>query len=277
MRAGALFGDDVDGEGDLDVGVQFHRDLCGAELLQRLGELRLAPVELDTGLGANRVDDVRRRHRSEEAAFLAGSGSDLDPLPGQLVGQRLRPFAIARVPGFTVAAHRFALLHDTLGRLDRQAARHEVVPRVAVGDLDEVALATDVLDVVAQHDLHDWSSPPAGAGAVASAAASAPSSAPFPTSAGALAPASSAPAVAALRSAGGSGMRSRSRSRSRSRRPPRLRCVTCRTLYGRSAISRAMRIARATARCCCALLPVTRRARILARSDMNRRSRLTSL
>ena len=35
-------------------------------------------------------------------------------------------------------------------------------------------------------------------------------------------------------------------------------------------------MASATSFCCWALLPVTRRDRILARSDMNRRSRLTS-
>ena len=62
VRAGALVGDDVDGEGDLDVGVQLHRDLGRAELLQRLGELGLASVELDTRLRAHRVDDVGRRH-----------------------------------------------------------------------------------------------------------------------------------------------------------------------------------------------------------------------
>jgi len=65
--------------------------------------------------------------------------------------------------------------------------------------------------------------------------------------------------------------------RSRSRPLPLLRWVTCRTLYGSNAISRATRIARATATCCCWLLPVTRRARIFARSDMKRRSRFTSL
>jgi len=58
---------------------------------------------------------------------------------------------------------------------------------------------------------------------------------------------------------------------------PSLRWVTWRTEYGSRAISRATRMARATARCCCASLPVTRRARILARSDMNRRSSATSL
>ena len=39
----------------------------------------------------------------------------------------------------------------------------------------------------------------------------------------------------------------------------------------------ARRIAFATCRCCWVELPVTRRARIFARSDMNRRNRLTSL
>jgi hypothetical protein len=57
-RASALFGNDVDGEVHLDVGVQFHGDLDRAELLEGLGELRLAAVELDAGLGTHRVDDV---------------------------------------------------------------------------------------------------------------------------------------------------------------------------------------------------------------------------
>src|SRR3972149_3333264 len=50
-----------------------------------------------------------------------------------------------------------------------------------------------------------------------------------------------------------------------------------RPTYGSSAISRALRMAIATWRWCWVQLPVTRRARILARSDMYLRSTATSL
>src|SRR3954464_6247644 len=48
-------------------------------------------------------------------------------------------------------------------------------------------------------------------------------------------------------------------------------------VYGRSAISRAFLTARAICRCCCEVTPVTRRARILPRSEMNLRSSAVSL
>src|SRR2546423_123665 len=48
-------------------------------------------------------------------------------------------------------------------------------------------------------------------------------------------------------------------------------------VYGRSAISRAFLTARAIWRCCWALTPVTRRARIFPRSEMNLRSSAVSL
>src|SRR6266516_3244641 len=50
-----------------------------------------------------------------------------------------------------------------------------------------------------------------------------------------------------------------------------------RALYGSRAISRAFFTAVATSRWCCTQLPVTRRARILPRSDTNLRSVMTSL
>src|SRR5262249_56134154 len=49
--AGALLGDDVDGERDLDVGGQRHRDLGFAQLLQRGGEPGPAAGALRTPLG----------------------------------------------------------------------------------------------------------------------------------------------------------------------------------------------------------------------------------
>jgi hypothetical protein len=52
-----LLGDDLDGEGDLDVAVEADRDLVGAERLDGL-DVELAPVEVDAGLGLDRLGDV---------------------------------------------------------------------------------------------------------------------------------------------------------------------------------------------------------------------------
>ena len=49
-----------------------------------------------------------------------------------------------------------------------------------------------------------------------------------------------------------------------------------RLVYGRSAISREFLIALAMSRCCCTVLPVTLRLRILDRSLTKRLRRLTS-
>jgi len=45
-----LFGDDVDGQHGLDIGVEPQRHLGGAQLLQRLGEAQVPAVDLDARL-----------------------------------------------------------------------------------------------------------------------------------------------------------------------------------------------------------------------------------
>ena len=71
-------------------------------------------------------------------------------------------WAASRVPavaGVAAAAHRVGLLLDARGRAQREPARHEEVAGVAVGDVDDVALLADVLDIGTQHDLHHASAP----------------------------------------------------------------------------------------------------------------------
>src|SRR5438105_10854422 len=237
-------------------------EIYAAELLQGLVEVDLPPVDLGARLLLHGIGDVDRGHRPEQPTFGAGPRLDRDRAPLELGRQRLRGLTLTSVAYFAVPPHRVGLLLTAGGCLQRQAARHEVVARVAVGDVHDVALVAEIFDIGADDDLH--SSPSSSAAVTSASSSSTPAS-------------SSASPLAALGCSGSGRISRSSRSpRSRSRRPFE-RCVTCRTLYGSSAISRATRIARATATCCCWLLPVTRRARIFARSDMNRRRRFTSL
>ena len=64
-------GDDLDGEPELDVGVQLDRDLVGADRPDRLVEVDAAAVELDAGLGQHRLGDVGRGDRAEQLALGA--------------------------------------------------------------------------------------------------------------------------------------------------------------------------------------------------------------
>jgi len=96
------------------------------------------------------------------------------------------------------------VLHPTLRRLNGEAPGHEVVARVAVGDLDHVPGDAELVDGLLEDDPH-------------------------------------------------------------------------RVEYGSRAISRAFLTAMATSRWCCTQLPVTRRARILPRSETNLRSIIVSL
>ena len=102
------------------------------------------------------------------------------------------------------ARERLGVLDHPLLGLDRQAPRDQVVARVAVGNLDDVAGDTELVDGLLEDDLH-------------------------------------------------------------------------RDEYGSRAISRAFLTADATSRWCWTQLPVTRRARIFPRSDMNLRSVTMSL
>src|SRR6185369_7477795 len=99
-----------------------------------------------------------------------------------------------------VAAHRVGLLDDTLRRLHRQPTGHEEVAGIALGHLEQVALAAEALDVLPEHDLHDVSSvssPSPTATATASGASS--------VSASPLSPASNVSSAGAASSSGASG------------------------------------------------------------------------
>ncbi len=283
---------DLDAHRRDDVGVQPDRHVDDAELLQRLVE-----VEARGGRSRRRVCACTASAMSEAVTEpksrppRPARAVIVDRAAGELRRRAPRAASRSRAScGLTVAAHRVGLLLAPGRRLDRQAlaargscarsrrrrrrcrpscrgcrrrragrsfidlrpraptatssARRRAVDRAST--LDRASASVDAVSLVDGLVVELLDRSPARARSAARLGALASRSPPSPRS-------------------------------PRSRRRPLLRCVTWRTLYGSNAISRATLIARATAACCCWSLPVTRRARIFARSDMKRRSRLTSL
>src|SRR6185503_16059332 len=93
----------------------------------------------------NRVGDVRRGDRTEQSTLATGPGLDRDRPTLELRGQRLRAFTVATLTCLPVAAHRVRLLLAAGRSLQREAPRHEVVTRVAIGDVDDLALLAQVV------------------------------------------------------------------------------------------------------------------------------------
>src|SRR5437660_2270253 len=150
-----LLGDDLDRQRHLDLAVEADRHLVRAQRLDGL-DRHLAPVELDACLGLDRLGDVGRGDRAEEPPALAGPRLDFDALGRQLAGGGLRPLLLPPVTDLAGTAHRLRLALDARGGHHGQALRHEVVPGVAGGHFDQVALVAEGVDVGPQHDLHVW-------------------------------------------------------------------------------------------------------------------------
>ena len=124
-----------------------------AELLDRLVQLQLAAVDLEA-LGGQRLGDVRRRDRAEQRLGLADLARDHDLDAGHAVGERLGDLLLLGLLGLELRALALDLLLVALGREQRQLARQQVVARVAVGDLHDLAAAPEVVDVFSQNDFH---------------------------------------------------------------------------------------------------------------------------
>ena len=86
---------------------------------------------------------------TEPNSFPSAPGLRLhrDDLRHQLLRDLFGRAPILGVANVAGAPHRRGLLDVAVGRLEREALRHEVVAGEAVGDLDDVALLADVGDV----------------------------------------------------------------------------------------------------------------------------------
>src|SRR6266851_6508894 len=156
LSAGS-FSHDADLEVRRDVAMELHRNGVVAELLDRLRELQLAAVQLEA-FGGERLGDVAAGDRAVERLGLADLAGNLDLDAGHPLRHCLGDLLILEL--FHVELHALALdlLFVALGRQQRHLPRQEVVARVAVRDLQQVAAASEMVDVFSQYDFHGLSS-----------------------------------------------------------------------------------------------------------------------
>ena len=88
------------------------------------------------------------------ASFSPTCRRDLDLQLAHPLRRSLRPPSDLRLARFGELLLALDLLLVVLGHQQRQLARQQVVARVAVGDLDDVAAAAEVVDVLSQNDFH---------------------------------------------------------------------------------------------------------------------------
>src|SRR2546426_266256 len=131
-----------------------HPDLVGAERSYRLVEMDILPVDLDAGTRLDRIGDIGGGHRAEEPALLAGPRRYFQPTRDQFRGERLELDLLFRHPSDVSPLQALGVLQGTLLGLDGQAAGHEEVPRISVGDVDDVPGIPELLYGLLQDDLH---------------------------------------------------------------------------------------------------------------------------
>src|SRR3954453_7440884 len=145
-----LLVDDDRLDGRRDVVGDLHDDHVGADVLDRLLEVDLPAVELEPAGVADRVGDVLRGDRAEQAAVIARLLVD-----GQHGAREGRGVLLRLLDGLGRRA--LGALHAVLRGLDRalrrrlgEAARDEEVAEVALRDVDDRAALADALDVLEQ-------------------------------------------------------------------------------------------------------------------------------
>src|SRR5690348_3748551 len=152
-RALAVLGDDhVDVSAH--VAVQLERDLMLAQLLDRLFQIDLVPVDLDAVLRLQRGGDVLVRDGAEGLVFGADPQAHDDGLVVDLIGYRLRLVAILGLALDRRVAQPLGLGLGSLPGGHRQLAAQEEVAAITVRDLLNVPGATEVVDIFCQQDPH---------------------------------------------------------------------------------------------------------------------------
>ena len=116
-------------------------------------QLELAAIDLEA-LRGQRLGDVGRGDRAVQRFGLADLAGDDDLDVGQPIGDRLGDLLLLGFLGVELGALALDLLLVAVGRQQRQLARQQVVARVAVGDLHDLAAAPEVVDVFSQNHFH---------------------------------------------------------------------------------------------------------------------------
>ena len=119
----------------------------------------LAAVDVDAVLLGERVGDILARDRAEELAAFADAHGDLDADLFELRGQKAR--LVGRLLLLPCGGIRLLLrrLKVRCRRFDGELLGQQEVPAVAFRNLDDVTLASDLLDVLLQYHFHLYHSP----------------------------------------------------------------------------------------------------------------------
>lgn len=115
-------GDDLELDVRVDVLVQAHGGLVGADGADLLADLDLALVDLAQAGGLDGVGDLLGLDRAEQTALGAGLGRDRDGGRGQRGRQGLRVLERGELTGRTSGLDGLDLALGALGPLGRKAA-----------------------------------------------------------------------------------------------------------------------------------------------------------
>ena len=152
----AALGHDERAHGRGHVGEELDGDFVAADLLDRLGQVDLAPVDADLRHLPELVGEIGRRDRAEQRPGRAGLDVEAEL---RLLERRRQLARLVERRGLLPRALRGALLDlgdpRRRGRLG-EPARDQEVPRVPARDVDDLAAQADLLDVLAQDDLHQF-------------------------------------------------------------------------------------------------------------------------
>src|SRR5688572_33111266 len=118
------------------------RLMC-AETLDRAVEVQPLTIDLWPPGFHDCVGDGLRGYLSEQAAAVAGFRRNANLERRKLRGEVVGLFAVAHLAHLARTPDRLHLFEGALRRAVGQSARDQEIPRVAVGNVDDVARATE--------------------------------------------------------------------------------------------------------------------------------------
>src|SRR3954447_21102473 len=140
-------------DGGLDVAPHRDRDAVGAERLDRVVQRHLAAVDPDLSRLPDGIGDVARGDRAVQPVLDPGAGLDREHGAVERVGDVARLLVALRL---VTPAHLLLALHlrdHAVAGGQRQLPRLQEVAHVAGGDVHDVALAAQFVDVLQQDRL----------------------------------------------------------------------------------------------------------------------------
>jgi hypothetical protein len=114
----------------------------------------LTGASIDSGELRDRGCHVRGTDRPEQLALVRGTSSDDNTTPGQGLGQGVGAGAFSQQRLFVGGTQRLSLAQSAFGGLDRVRLRHQVVPAVPVGNVDDISFGSEVGHIFGEDEFH---------------------------------------------------------------------------------------------------------------------------